>query len=116
MGTRNKEGVIVPLSMQSQGPKQVEGTMDTDGGVTQELLFTGRAECVPDSVQRLVNSLHSRVILFPITTPRFRLTKMQKDGLVAFRRLKWSLHAVALLSRPPALFPLRILPCKNTLW
>jgi hypothetical protein len=57
MGTRNKEGVIVPLSVQSQGPEQVEGTMDTDAsGVTQELLFTGRAECVPDSVQRLVKA------------------------------------------------------------
>jgi hypothetical protein len=55
MGTRSQEGVIVPFSMPPPGPEPIERTMDTDAsGATQELLFTGRTECVPDSVQRLV--------------------------------------------------------------
>ena len=47
--------MIVPFSTLPPGLEPVEGIMDTDAsGTTQELLFTGRAECVPDSVQRLV--------------------------------------------------------------
>lgn len=54
MGTRNDEGVIVPLSVQSPELGLVERIADTDTiGATQELLFTGRAERVPDCVQRL---------------------------------------------------------------
>lgn len=53
MGTRSQGGVIVPFSKQPPG---LEGIMDTDASAaTQELLFTGRVECVPDSVQCLVS-------------------------------------------------------------
>jgi len=56
MGTRSEGGVIVPFSKQPPGPESVEGIMVTDASAaTQELLFTGRVECVPDSVQRLVS-------------------------------------------------------------
>ena len=56
MGTRSEGGVIVPFSKQPPGLESVEGIMDTDASAaTQELLFTGRVECVPDSVQRLVS-------------------------------------------------------------
>jgi len=56
MGTRSQGGVIVPFSKQPPGLESVEGIMDTDASAaTQELLFTGRAECVPDSVQCLVS-------------------------------------------------------------
>ncbi|KAF8503402.1 HORMA domain-containing protein [Russula emetica] len=55
MGTRNKEGVIVPFSVQPPELGLVERMADTDAtsGATQELLFTGRAERVPDCVQHL---------------------------------------------------------------
>ncbi|KAH9996849.1 HORMA domain-containing protein [Russula vinacea] len=54
MGTRSKEGVIVPFSVQPPELGLVEGIADTDAsGATQELLFTGREERVPDCVQRL---------------------------------------------------------------
>jgi hypothetical protein len=56
MGTRNMEGVIVPFSVQPPELGLVERITDTDAsGATQELLFTGRAESVPDCVQRLVS-------------------------------------------------------------
>jgi hypothetical protein len=63
MGIRSKEDAIVPFS--AQPPELVEGIADTDaGGATQELLFTGRAECVPDCVQRLVSLVDSPIIPF----------------------------------------------------
>ncbi|KAI0256862.1 HORMA domain-containing protein, partial [Lactifluus subvellereus] len=63
MGTRSKEGNIVPLSVRSRGQELGESNMDIDaGGATQELLFTGRAECVPDCVQRLVGLVDSSVV------------------------------------------------------
>lgn len=56
VGTRSKGGAIVPFSKQPPGLESVEGIIDTDASAaTQELLFTGRAECVPDSVQCLVS-------------------------------------------------------------
>lgn len=63
MGTRNKEGVIVPFSVQPPELGLVERIADTDtSGVTQELLFTGRAERVPDCVQRLVSLVNSLIL------------------------------------------------------
>ena len=63
MGTRSKEGDIVPLSVQSRGQELDESNMDIDAsGTTQELLFTGQAEFVPDSVQQLVGLVDSSVI------------------------------------------------------
>lgn len=60
VGTRNKEGVIVPFSVQPS--ELVERVADTDtSGATQELLFTGRAERVPDCVRRLVSLVHSPI-------------------------------------------------------
>jgi hypothetical protein len=117
MGARSQEGVIVPFSMPPPGLEPIERTIDTDAsGATQELLFTGRAECVPDCVQRLVKPIDTGINLYPIITPRFRTTRMQKDGLVAFRLLRRLLRAVVLKPKRPALSPLRILPCRNTLW
>lgn len=56
MGTRSQGGVIVPFSKQPPGLESGEGIMVTDASAaTQELLFTGRVECVPDSVQCLVS-------------------------------------------------------------
>ena len=56
MGTRSQGGVIVPFSKQPPALESVEGIVDTDASAaTQELLFTGRVECVPDSVQCLVS-------------------------------------------------------------
>jgi hypothetical protein len=64
MGTRSKGGVIVPLSVQPSELGLVEGIAETDAGdATQELLFTGRAECVPDCVQRLVSLFSSPLSL-----------------------------------------------------
>ncbi len=117
MGTRSKEGVIVPFSTQLPGLESVEGTMDTDAsGATQELVFTGRAECVPDTVQHLVSSVDSRIIFIQIIMSRFRTTRMQKDVLEAFRRPRRLLRAIVLPPRPLALFPLQIFPCGNSLW
>ena len=85
MGTRNKEGVIVPFSVQP--PELVECIADTDNsGATQELLFVGRAERVPDCVQRLV-SLVDSPIPFMSYIP-IRTTRLQKGGLETFRRLR----------------------------
>ena len=68
MGTRNKDGVIVPFSVQPPELGLVERIADTDtSGTTQELLFTGQAERVPDCVQHLVsfaNSIH--VLISPL--------------------------------------------------
>jgi hypothetical protein len=65
MGIRSKEDTIVPFSLQSPELGSVEGIADTDaGGATQELLFTGRVECVPDCVQRLVSFVYSSIIPF----------------------------------------------------
>lgn len=81
--------MIVPFSMPPPGLEPIEHTIDTDAsGATQELLFTGRVECVPDSVQRLVKPVDLEINLFPIITPFFRTTRMQRDELVAFRPLK----------------------------
>ena len=56
VGTRSKGGAIVPFSKQPPGLESAEGITDTDtSAATQELLFTGRAECVPDNVQCLVS-------------------------------------------------------------
>jgi hypothetical protein len=64
MGTRNEEGVIVPFSVQPPELGLVERIADADNSdATQELLFPGRAERVPDCVQRLV-SLIDPPILF----------------------------------------------------
>ena len=64
MGTRSKGGVIVPLSVQPFELGLTEGITETVAGeATQELLFTGRAECVPDCVQRLVSLFDSPLIL-----------------------------------------------------
>lgn len=60
MGTRNMEGVIVPFSVQPPELGLVERIADTSGA-TQELLFTGRAERVPDCVQRLVSLVDSPI-------------------------------------------------------
>lgn len=62
MGTRNKEGGVVPFSVQPPSLGLVERIADTDtSGATQELLFTGRAERVPDCVQRLVSLVDSPI-------------------------------------------------------
>ncbi|KAI9458263.1 HORMA-domain-containing protein [Russula earlei] len=55
IGTRCKEGATVPLSMQHLGPEfsKGRGDADTDEAATQELLFTGREEYIPECVQRL---------------------------------------------------------------
>jgi len=65
IGIRSKEGMIVPFPVQPPVPKCAESIVDADTGdvVTQELLFTGRAECVPDCVQRLVSLV--RLANFP---------------------------------------------------
>src|SRR6266852_5114418 len=56
MGTRNEEGVIMPFSVEPPELGLVERIADTDtSGATQELLFTGRSERVPDCVQHLVS-------------------------------------------------------------
>ena len=61
MGIRNEEGVILPFSVQPSEPG-LERVADTDtSGTTQELLFTGRAERVPDCVQRLVSLVDSLI-------------------------------------------------------
>lgn len=65
MGTRSREGVIMPFFVQSPRLGFLESTMDSNAAeATQELVFTGRAECVPDCVQRLVSSLTSRLSPF----------------------------------------------------
>jgi hypothetical protein len=62
MGTRNEEGVIVPFSVQPPELGLVERIADTDNsGATQELLFTGQTERVPDCVQRLVSLVDSPI-------------------------------------------------------
>lgn len=76
MGTRIEGGDIVPFMTL---PRQLESgldVMDVDTGdatpsATQELLFTGRAECVPDCVQHLVSSAGSLSLL---SKPSFRTT------------------------------------------
>jgi hypothetical protein len=63
IGTRNHKGDIVPFFMLPRGQGSDESNMNVDaGGATQELLFTGRAECVPESVRRLVGLVDSSVI------------------------------------------------------
>jgi hypothetical protein len=62
MGTRNHKGDIVPFMLpRAQGLDESNMNIDA-GGATQELLFTGRAECVPESVRRLVGLVNSSVI------------------------------------------------------
>ncbi len=62
MGTRNKEGLVVPFSVQPPELRLLERIANTDtGGATQELLFTGRAERVPDCVQHLVSLVDSPI-------------------------------------------------------
>jgi hypothetical protein len=62
MGTRNEEGVLVPFTAQPPELGLVERTADADNSdATQELLFTGRAEQVPDCIQRLVSLIDSPV-------------------------------------------------------
>ena len=88
MGTRSKEGAIVPFSAQPPELGLVEGIAGTDAsGATQELLFTGREECVPDCVQRLVS------LVYPLIIPSrlhfsFRTTRLPKNRPEAFRRLR----------------------------
>ncbi|KAH9001111.1 HORMA domain-containing protein [Lactarius akahatsu] len=56
MGTRTEGGVVVPSTTLSGQPESYRDIMDVDAGeATQELLFTGRAESVPDCVQHLKN-------------------------------------------------------------
>ncbi|KAF8274863.1 HORMA domain-containing protein [Lactarius quietus] len=56
MGTRIDGGDIVPFTTFPQQLGSDRDVMDVDTGcATQELLFTGRAECVPDCVQHLNN-------------------------------------------------------------
>lgn len=86
MGTRSKGGAIVPLSVQPPELGLVEGIAETADGATQELLFTGRAEYVPDSVQRLVSLFDSPLFLLCLHLS-FR-TRLPKNGLEAFRRLR----------------------------
>lgn len=88
MGTRSKEGVIVPFSVQPPELGLVEGIADTDAsGATQELLFTGREERVPDCVQRLVSLVNSLIIPSRLHFS-FRTTRLPKNRLEAFRRLR----------------------------
>ena len=57
MGIRTEGGHIVPSTTLSRQRGSDRDVMDIDTGeATQELLFTGRAECVPDCVQHLVRS------------------------------------------------------------
>jgi hypothetical protein len=59
MGTRIEGGGIVPFTTLPQQLESDRGAMDVDTGcATQELFFTGRAECVPDCVQHLVSSIN----------------------------------------------------------
>lgn len=52
----------MPFSVQPPEQGLVECIADTDtSGTTQELLFTGRAERVPDCVQRLVSLVDSPI-------------------------------------------------------
>ncbi|KAN0140777.1 DNA-binding protein [Lactarius tabidus] len=60
MGTRIEGGDIVPFTTLSRPLGSGRDVMDVDTGdatptATQELLFTGRAECVPNCVQHLNN-------------------------------------------------------------
>ncbi|KAH9043071.1 HORMA-domain-containing protein [Lactarius pseudohatsudake] len=56
MGTRTEGGGIVPSTTLSGQLESYRDVMDVDAGeATQELLFTGRAESVPDCVQHLKN-------------------------------------------------------------
>jgi hypothetical protein len=65
MGMRSKEDGIIPFSARPPELGLGEGIADTGaGGATQELLFTGRAECVPDCVQRLVSFVNSPITPF----------------------------------------------------
>ncbi len=58
MGTRTEGGDVVPSTMLSRQLGSDLEVMDVDTGeATQELLFTGRVECVPDCVQHLVSSI-----------------------------------------------------------
>jgi meiosis-specific protein len=60
MGTRNEKGDLLPFFVLPRRQELNENNMNIDaGGATQELLFTGRAECVPDCVRRLVGSVDS---------------------------------------------------------
>ena len=60
MGIRTEGGHIVPSTTLSRQLGSDRDVMDVDTGeATQELLFTGRAECVPDCVQHLVSSIAS---------------------------------------------------------
>ena len=58
MGIRIVGGDIVPFTTLPRQPRSDRDVMDVDtGDATQELLFVGRAECVPDCVQHLVGSI-----------------------------------------------------------
>lgn len=64
MGTRVAGGDIVPVTTLPQQLGSGRDVMDVDTGdatptATQELLFTGRAECVPNCVQHLVSPIGS---------------------------------------------------------
>lgn len=60
MGTRTEGGDIVPSTTLSRQLGSDRDVMDVDNGeATQELLFTGRVECVPDCVQHLVGLIDS---------------------------------------------------------
>lgn len=70
MGTRDEEGVIVHFSVQPPELGLAERIADTDtSGATQELLFTGRAERVPDSIQHLVSLVDTPIPLNVLIHP-----------------------------------------------
>ncbi len=81
MGTRNEKGVIVPFPVKLPELGLVERTMDTDtSGTTQELLFTGRAERVPDCVQRLVSLINSPIPFMSSFLLQIHKTAEERDG------------------------------------
>ena len=61
MGTRIEGGDIVPFTTVPRPLGSGQDVMDVDAtpSATQELLFTGRVECVPNCVQHLVSSASS---------------------------------------------------------
>jgi hypothetical protein len=76
MGTRIEGGDIVPFTTLPRPLGSGRDVMDVDTGdatptATQELLFTGRAECVPNCVQHLVSSTGS-LITSLLSEPSFQ--------------------------------------------
>jgi hypothetical protein len=112
MGTRDDQGDIVPFSVLPRGHGPDESNMEIDAGErTQELLFTGRAECIPDCVRRLVGSVDCSVIFLIIRS--FRTMRTSEYVPEASHPLKKSLCPPW---RTMSLFPHLIFPCRGTLW